>query len=77
MCDRKYFVFFLNFILCLISELYNYAEFFEKILHRVCKNLLKQNVTVVEFKQIFGMVFDEDGFLSLERELAIFERVQT
>jgi adenosine deaminase CECR1 len=47
------------------------------ILLRVCRNLIKQCVTVVEWKQIFGMVFDEEGALSLEKELAIFERVQT
>jgi len=26
-------------------------------------------VTVVEWKHIFGMVFDEDGIISLEKEL--------
>jgi hypothetical protein len=57
-------------------ELYNYASFFEAILFRVSKNLLKQMVTVVEWKHIFGMVFDEEGPLSLERELAIFVRVE-
>jgi len=57
-------------------ELYNYHTFFEAILYRVCKNLLNQIVTVVEWKHIFGMVFDEEGPLSLERELAIFTRVE-
>lgn len=57
-------------------ELYNYAQFFEMIMYRVCKNLIKQCVTVVEFKHIFGMVFDDDGILSLERELAIFDKMQ-
>lgn len=33
-------------------------------------------VTVVEWKHIFGMVFDDEGTLSLERELAIFVRVE-
>lgn len=33
-------------------------------------------VTVVEFKHIFGMVFNEQGTLSLEDEIAIFERIQ-
>jgi hypothetical protein len=56
-------------------ELYNYAQFFEMIMYRVCKNMVKECVTVIEWKHIFGMVFDEDGPLSLERELAIFERV--
>jgi len=26
-------------------------------------------VTVVEWKHIFGMVFDEDGIISIEKEL--------
>ena len=33
-------------------------------------------VSVVEWKHIFGMVFDENGIISLERELQIFEDVQ-
>lgn len=57
-------------------ELYNYAKFFEMMLYRTSKNLIKQVVTIVEWKHIFGCVFDEDGVLSLERELAIFERIQ-
>lgn len=57
-------------------ELYNYHTFFEAILYRVSKNLLKQMVTVVEWKHIFGMVFDDEGPLSLEKELAIFVRVE-
>ena len=57
-------------------ELYNYAEFFERILFKVSQGLIEQMVTVVEWKHIFGMVFDEDGPISLERELAIFMRVQ-
>lgn len=46
------------------------------ILYRAAKNMVKQTVTVIEWRHILGMVFDEDGILSLERELAIFERVQ-
>lgn len=57
-------------------ELYNYAKFFEMILYRCCKNLVKQCVTVIEWKHIFGMIFDEEGIISLERELAIFEKIQ-
>jgi hypothetical protein len=44
-------------------------------MYRVSSNLLKQCVTIVEWKHIFGMIFDDEGPLSLERELAIFERV--
>jgi len=57
-------------------ELYNYHTFFEAILYRVSKNLLRQMVTVVEWKHIFGMVIDENGPISIEKELAIFTRVQ-
>ena len=60
----------------LTMELYNYAQFFEMILYRVCKDLVKQMVTVVEWKHIFGMIFNEDGPIGLKEEIAIFERVQ-
>jgi hypothetical protein len=53
-------------------EIYNYAHFFEMIMYRVCKNMIKECVSVIEWKHIFGMVFDEDGPLSLEREISIF-----
>jgi len=33
-------------------------------------------VTVVEWKHIFGMLFDENGPLSLEKELGIFMKIQ-
>jgi len=57
-------------------ELYNYAQFFELILEHVCRQMADQCITVIEWKHIFGCLFDEDGTLDLERELAIFERVQ-
>jgi hypothetical protein len=60
---------FFDLIYLFISELYCYAYFFQEILHRVCKNIIKQMVTVVEWKHIFGMVFDENGIITLEREL--------
>lgn len=47
-------------------ELYNYARFFEMILYRAAKNMIKQTVAVIEWRHILGMVFDEDGVLSLE-----------
>jgi len=37
--------------------------------------MIKQCVTVIEWKHIFGMLFDENGALNLEREIAIFEKV--
>ena len=60
----------------LTDHLYNYAAFFERILYRVSKDYLKENVTIVELRHILGNIFDEEGFLSVERELEIFHRVQ-
>jgi hypothetical protein len=57
-------------------ELYNYDKFFELILYRVSKIMIKQCITVIEWKHIFGMLFDDNGPLPLDRELAIFEKVQ-
>lgn len=60
------------------SALYHYAHFFEKILYRVCKDYIKEMVTVVEFRHIFGWLVDDDGnYLSLEEEIAVFEKVQS
>jgi hypothetical protein len=36
------------------------------ILYRAAKNMIKQTVAVIEWRHILGMVFDEDGVLSLE-----------
>lgn len=56
--------------------MYNYAEFFEKILFKVCKVFIKQMVSVLELRHIFGMVIDDDGKpVGTEAELEIFERV--
>lgn len=56
----------------LTNQLYNYAPFFKRILFRVSKSYIKEMVTIVEYRHIFGFLFDEDGPLSLERELDIF-----
>lgn len=58
------------------SELYNHAENFEDIIEDACKGMVEQKVSIVEWKHIFGMVHDEDGIISLEKEIAIFTRVQ-
>jgi hypothetical protein len=44
----------------LTNDLYNYEPFFEKILYKVSKNYLKEMVTVIEIRHIFGMIFDDD-----------------
>ena len=61
----------------LTNDLYNYEPFFEKILYKVCKNYLKEMVTVLEIRHIFGMIFDDDHKpIPLEKEIEIFHRVQ-
>lgn len=37
--------------------------------------MIKQCITVIEWKHIFGMVFNENGPLSLKDEIAIFTEV--
>lgn len=60
----------------LTLELYNYHEFFEKILFKVCKLFLKQMVTVLELRHVFGMMIDDDGNkLTVAQEMAIYHRV--
>jgi hypothetical protein len=61
----------------LTNHLYNYATFFEKILYRSSKQYIKEMVTLVEYRHIFGFVFNENGPLSVEQELEIFHRVET
>lgn len=59
-----------------IIDLYNYSEFFEKILFKICKVYIKEMVFVLELRHIFGMVIDDDGNpIGVEEELKIFERV--
>ena len=60
----------------LTNHLYNYANFFERVIYRASKNYIKEMVTIVEYRHIFGFLFDEDGPLSVERELEIFYRVE-
>lgn len=56
--------------------MYNYAEFFEKILYKVFKVFIKEMVFVLELRHIFGMVIDDDGKpIGLQEELKIFHRV--
>ena len=61
----------------LTFQLYNYKPFFERILYRVSRDFIKELVTVVEYRHIFGCLFDDDGkTIPLEEEIAIFEDVQ-
>ncbi len=60
----------------LTLELYNYHEFFERILFKVCKLFVKQMVTVLELRHVFGMIFDDEGkIIPVAEELAIYDRV--
>jgi len=42
----------------------------------VCKDYIDELVCVVEFRHIFGMLFDDNGPLTMEREMAIFHEVE-
>lgn len=56
--------------------MYNYFEFFEKVLTKVLKTFIKQNVFVVELRHIFGMVINDEGKpIGVEEEIKIFQRV--
>ena len=58
----------------LTFQLYNYKPFFERILYKVSREFISEMVTVVEYRHIFGCVFDDDGNpISLAEELAIFQ----
>lgn len=64
------------FPIILSIDLYNYEEFFEKILFKICKVYIKEMVFVLELRHIFGMVINDDGNpIGVEKELEIFERV--
>ena len=60
----------------LTFELYSYKHFFEKILYRSMKDYLKEQCTIVEIRHIFGCLFDDNGPISLEDELKLFEDMQ-
>lgn len=58
----------------LTFQLYNYKPFFERILYRVSSDFIEEMVTVVEYRHIFGCLFDDDGNkIPLAEELAIFK----
>lgn len=58
------------------NDLVNYYKFFEKLLTKVIKNFAKENVWAVEFRHIFGCIFDDDRkIISLDEELEIVNRV--
>lgn len=61
----------------LTTDLYHYKPFFEKVLYRVCKNFIREMVTVIEFRHIFGMVFDDyHKPIPLADEISIFVNCQ-
>jgi len=58
-------------------NLYNYVEFFKKALYRICKSYIRELVTIVEFRHIFGCLFgDDQKTIPLEEELAIFKDIE-
>lgn len=62
-----------QFKFSLTFQLYNYKNFFERILYRVSRDFIQEMVTVVEYRHILGCLHDDDGnTIPLEEELAIF-----
>lgn len=61
----------------LTLALYNYKKNFFEILLHVSLRYIKEMVSIVEYRHIFGMVFDDDGPISFEDELKIFLDVQS
>lgn len=61
----------------LTYELINYAKFFEECLYKTCLDYIDELVAVCEFRHIFGMLLDENGPLPMDREIAIFKRVES
>lgn len=62
----------------LTMPLYHHVIFFEKILYRVCKDFLKECVTVLELKHILGCTYGDDQKpISVAEELAIFKKIET
>jgi len=61
----------------LTNDLYNYYEFFKKILYRVSKDLTRELVTVIEYRHIFGCLFDDDHKpIPLEEEIGYFKQCE-
>ena len=42
-----------------------------------CKRVCKQNVWIIEFHHFFGSLYDEDGPISWQRELAVFIKIES
>lgn len=63
--------------MALAEKLISYHYFFEKVLYHVCRQFLKETVTVVELRHTFGLIYDDDGnFISLDDEMQLFVRVR-
>lgn len=45
-------------------------------MYKSCKNYINELVTIVEWRHIFGCLHDEDGPVSIDRELDIFYKVE-
>lgn len=57
-------------------QIYNFHEFFEKILMAVLKSCVKEHVYIIELRHIFGFVFNEKHEpIGVEEEMKIFDKV--
>jgi len=61
----------------LTYELIHYAHFFEIVLFETSKRMIEELVCVIEYRHIFGMVFDDNGPLTADQEMEIFYRVES
>jgi len=58
------------------NDLYNYRDFFKKCFYQSMKIFAEQNLLIVEYRHIFGMLFDENNtFLTIEEEVAVIQEV--
>lgn len=45
-------------------------------MHKVSKGYLKEYGTILEYRHIFGCLFDDDGPVSIDREIECFYKVE-
>lgn len=62
-----------QFKFSLTFELYCYKRFFYKIMYRCFKEYIRENSSIVEIRHIFGCLFDDNGPVSLEDEIKMFQ----
>lgn len=59
----------------LSTELIYYEKFFEMCVFDACKKLISELVCVVEHRHIFGQVYNDNGRLNVDEEMAVWHKV--